>query len=498
MFFDQNPSIVLLLTLFLPAMGAFLLFFVQKDSVNIRYIALSVALINLLLSLSILLGKEILWSGPGLSWSLGEYGVSPLVPYINAVFGLRLDGLSLALVSLTNLLTVVAVLASWRIKQRIKEYHFWLLILITGVLGVFMSSDLLFFFLFWEIELVPMYLLISIWGSGNKEYSAMKFVLYTLLGSGFMLIGILAVRFAVGTFDIQGIIAAGAAGTLEPGFLSLDVIYLMFLIGFLIKLPAWPFHTWLPDAHTDAPTPVSILLAGILLKMGGYGLIRMNLAMFPNVSDKWAPWLAMLAGFSVIYGAILVFRQTDLKRVIAYSSISHMGLVLLGVASTNIIGVSGSALQMVAHGTITALLFLTVGLLYEESGTRHIPDLGGLMPSIPKIGSMIVFGGLASLGLPFLSGFAAEVTVFLGSFSVNPEATAVAMFGIVLTAGYILWTFERVLFREPKDRFNRVTDATKIDTTAMILLAIPIFLVGVYPSFILNIINSSIKPIIGG
>ena len=224
----------------------------------------------------------------------------------------------------------------------------------------------------------------------------------------------------------------------------------------------------------------------------------MNLSIFPDVSDEWAPWLALLAAFSVIYGAVLVFRQTDLKRVIAYSSISHMGLVLLGVASTSIIGVGGSALQMVAHGTITGLLFLTVGLIYEESGTRHIPDLGGLMSKMPIIGGMLIFGGLASLGLPFLSGFAAEVTVFLGSFTEHPEQTVVAMFGIVLTAGYILWTFERVLFKESKPRFRNVRDATKVDTFAMLLLAAPILLIGIYPSFILNIINSSIEPIIGG
>lgn len=498
MIYEQYVSTVLLATLFLPTIGALLVTLLKRDSESIRFIALSVTILNLLISLSILLGKDILWSGHGLSWSAGEYGINPIVPYVNAVFGLKLDGLSLPLVVLTNLLSVVAVLASWRIKERIKEYHFWLLILISGVLGVFMSSDLLFFFLFWEVELLPMYLLISIWGSGNKDYSAMKFVLFNLLGSGFMLIGILSLRFALGTFDIQEMIAVATSGRLDPGFLSVEVIYLMFLIGFLIKLPAWPFHTWLPDAHTDAPTPLSILLAGILLKMGGYGLIRMNLSIFPDVSDKWGPWLAFLAAFSVIYGAVLVFRQTDLKRVIAYSSISHMGLVLLGVASTSIIGVGGSALQMVAHGTITGLLFLTVGLIYEESGTRHIPDLGGLISSMPIIGGMLIFGGLASLGLPFLSGFVAEVTVFLGSFTENPEPTIVAMFGIVLTAGYILWTFERVLFKESKSRFSNVLDATKIDIFAMFLLAVPILLIGIYPSFILNIINSSIEPIIGG
>ena len=285
---------------------------------------------------------------------------------------------------------------------------------------------------------------------------------------------------------------------MAPGLLSLNSIFLLFLLAFAIKLPVWPLHTWLPDAHTDAPTAVSVLLAGVLLKMGGYGLIRINLGFFPDTAATWAPILAVFAVINIIYGASVVFRQNDLKRLIAYSSVSHMGLVLLGVASMGAVGVTGAALQMFAHGTITGLLFLVVGLVYDKAHTRWIPDLGGVAARMPLIATVTVVAGLASLGLPLLSGFAAELVVFLGTFGSYPVATAIAASGIVLTAGYILWTVERVFFGPLKPRFAGLTDASRIDGIAMALLIAPIIAVGVYPAFLIGIFEPAVIVILGG
>lgn len=454
--------------------------------------------LDLALALAVWIGQESARSAEGFAWRVGDYGTDPWIPGVNAVFSLGIDGLSLPLVLLTGLLGLTAVLASWHVKSRVREYHVWLLILLTGVQGVFIAKDLLLFFLFWEVELVPMYFLIAIWGTGNKEYSAMKFVLYTLFGSAFMLLGVLALRFSVGSFDMEAITLAGQQGLIKPAFLSLDMLSFFFLLAFAIKLPVWPLHTWLPDAHTDAPTAVSVLLAGVLLKMGGYGLIRINLGFFPDTMERWAPILAVFATINILYGAVIVFRQTDLKRLIAYSSVSHMGLVLLGVASLGVVGVSGAALQMFAHGTITGLLFLVVGLIYDHAHTRHIPDLGGIGARMPLIGAVFVLAGLASLGLPLLSGFAAELTVFLGTFSAHPIATGLAVVGVVLTAGYILWTVERILFGPEKPRFASLEDARPVDVVAMALLIVPIVVVGVYPALVVDVFRTVVAPLVGG
>ena len=429
---------------------------------------------------------------------LGRYGAGAWIPEVNAVYSLSVDGLSLPMVVLTGLLGLAAVFSSWHVVTRVREYHVWLLLLLTGVMGVFMARDLLLFFLFWEVELVPMYFLILVWGTGNKEHSAMKFVLYTLFGSAFMLVGVLVLRASTGTFDMEALALMGQGGGIAPRFLTLGLVFFLFLLAFAIKLPVWPLHTWLPDAHTDAPTAVSVLLAGVLLKMGGYGLIRINLGFFPETAKDWAPVLIVLAVVNVLYGAAVVFRQHDLKRLVAYSSISHMGIVLLGVASLGVVGVTGAAMQMFAHGTITGLLFLVVGLMYDRAHTRWIPDLGGLAANMPVVAAVTVVAGLASLGLPLMSGFAAEVVVFLGTFGAQPLATALAAFGIVLTAGYILWTVERVLFGPARPRFAGIGDASIVDGVAMALLIVPIVLVGMYPALLMDVFEPAVRLIVGG
>jgi NADH-quinone oxidoreductase subunit M len=405
---------------------------------------------------------------------------------------LGVDGLSTPMVLLTGLLSLASVLVSFNVTLRPKEYFIWLLVLETAVSGVFLSLDLIQFFLFWELELIPMYLLISIWGSGRKEYSAMKFLLYTIAGSALMLVGFLVLGLSAGTFDIAELTASPPSDAVVP----LAFIFWFIMAAFLVKLPVFPVHTWLPDAHTDAPTAVSVMLAGVLLKMGGYGILRIVLPILPEQAQDFRVLLAAIAGFSVLYGAFITLRQRDLKRLVAYSSVSHMGYVLLGVAAMGSVGLSGAALQMFTHGTITGLLFIMVGLIYDRAHTRQIAELSGLMHHMPLIGVVMVVAGLAALGLPGLSGFVAEMTVFLGTLDAHPAATIAAVFGVVLAAGYILWTMQRIFTGPPTERWAHLPDATEWwERTAMAGMLVSIFVVGIYPRVLTDVIESGIDPI---
>ncbi len=401
---------------------------------------------------------------------------------------LGVDGLSAPLVLLTGLLGMAAVFASWGIKHRVREYFVWLLVLQTAVMGVFTALDFLLFFLLWELELIPMFFLISIWGSGRKEYSAMKFLIYTFLGSAFMLVGILTLFFTTGTFDMTELPSEIAAAA---PIIPIGVIFTLLFIAFAVKLPIFPLHTWLPDAHTDAPTAVSVMLAGVLLKMGGYGMIRVSVTMFPDVISEAAQALVIFGVVNVLYGAVVTMRQTDLKRLIAFSSISHMGYVLIGISAVSgseaDTGLTGAAMQMFTHGTITGLMFLLVGLVYDKVHTRYIPDLGGLATRMPVLASAFLLAGLASLGLPGTSGFVSEILVFMGAFPAWSWATALSAFGIVITAGYILWMVQRTMFGPTKDRFGSVRDATVAEMVPIFVLVAAVIGVGVYPSIISDI-----------
>ena len=490
-------------TVFLPAVGALILLLLVKGNKNVRNFAVFIALADLVLSLVVFSffdrseGADRFQFVDKITW-IPDVG-------LNAHFFLAVDGLSAPLVALTGLLGMCAILASWHVGFRVKEYFVWLLVLQTAVMGVFTSMDLLLFFLFWELELVPMFMLISVWGSGRKEYSAMKFLIFTIFGSGFMLVGIVAVYLTpgVGTFDMVELSTKTTMLTSAGLLIPMSGLFWLFFAGFAIKLPTWPVHTWLPDAHTDAPTAASVMLAGVLLKMGGYGLLRINLGMFPSQADEFAWVLVVLGVVSVLYGAVITMRQTDLKRLIAYSSVSHMGLVLVGIGSVGIsegtlsvTGLNGAAMQLFTHGTVTGLLFLSVGLVYERTHTRHIPDLGGLAGRMPVVAVAMLIAGLASLGLPGLSGFVSELLVFLGAYQAYDWPTVLAVLGIVLAAGYILWMMQRTFFGVRRESFNDLPDASLVEALPLGLMLITIIGVGVYPSVLTDVFESGLNPMV--
>jgi NADH-quinone oxidoreductase subunit M len=484
---------VLSFLVFLPVAGAIAtLFLPRTQERHARVIATLVAAINLVAALVMYAGFET--ADPALQYVQRVTWIDSGDVGFDVQYFLGVDGLSATMMLLTAFLFVVATLVSWSIEMRPREYFAWLLGLETAVMGVFASQDLILFFLFWELELVPMFFLISIWGTGRKEYSAMKFVLYTLFGSALMLVGFLVLGFSQGTFDMVELAQADIASAA----ISLNAVFFLILAAFAIKLPVIPLHTWLPDAHTDAPTAVSVILAGILLKMGGYGLIRILVGILPDQFARFDIYLAGLAAASVIYGAILTMRQTDLKRLIAYSSVSHMGYVLLGVSALGQVGLTGASLQMFTHGTITALLFVMVGLVYDRTHTRQIEDLGGLAHIMPIAATVFVIAGLASLGLPTMSGFIAELLVFLGTIESFEAATIIAVIGILLSAGYILWTVQRVFFGPRPERWEHLTDTTNWwEQLAMASLVAVIIAVGIYPATIVDILQSGVERTMG-
>jgi NADH-quinone oxidoreductase subunit M len=420
------------------------------------------------------------------------------IPAINSFYHLGLDGISLPLFLLMTILGFLVVLISWKVHFRVREYFAWFLLLETSILGVFASLDFLLFFLFWEIEIIPMYFLISIWGTGRCHYSAIKYVIYTLFGSAFMLAGILCLYFITGSLDMLAIARNGFSELTT--FIPLTALFFLLIAGFAIKIPVFPLHTWLPDAHTDAPTGVSVVLAGALLKMGGYGIIRICFSIFPDIAQKYATLFIVLAVIGIVYGAAVTLKQTDLKRLIAYSSVSHMGYVLLGIFAFSQVSMVGASLQMFSHGIVTGLLFAVAGLVMHNSEERDLRKLGGLAKQTPVIAVVFCIAGLASLGLPLTSGFAAEFLVFLGSYSsiVVPGIkvfTLISVTGVVLSAGYILWMIQRVFFGPALDKFNQVKDAEKLEMVYLFVLVALILVVGIFPSILTDIIQGGTLPV---
>ncbi|HET8910202.1 MAG TPA: NADH-quinone oxidoreductase subunit M [Ktedonobacteraceae bacterium] len=428
---------------------------------------------------------------------------------------LGVDGLSLPMVILNAFLTMLAVIGAWN-RPRIREYLALLLLLEAGVMGVFMALDLLLFFLFWEVELAPMFLLIGIWGSETMKhgmpgriYSAWKFLLYTFFGSAFMLMGILILYFHNGgtTASMQTLASHAQllTGTFTFPWINLTVslpllVFLLIFLGFAVKIPMFPFHTWLPDAHTDASTEVSVILAGVLLKMGAYGLIRICFTLVPGGLHEFAPVMAVLAVINILYGAAICLVQTDMKKLIAYSSVSHMGIILLGVAAAASLGdpafrmaaLMGATVQMFSHGIITGMLFFSVGVIYDKAHTREIAVFGGVAKKMPMLATLFTFAGLASLGLPGLAGFVAEYMVFTGSFKNLSVVTGVSVFTMILTASYLLWMLKRVFYGPFNTRWSWLPDASLRETIPLFALAVVIVLVGIYPKFLIDLIAPSL------
>jgi NADH-quinone oxidoreductase subunit M len=498
-------SYIITITTFLPLLGAFALVLhgvfwksrgtsQEKLDGQYRWIALLVTCVTFIVSLAIVVLFDRSFAGPQLiqkvPW-IRNFGVS----YFVAV-----DGISIWLVILTTFLMPVSVLASWHITKRVREYMLFMLVLETGMLGVFVSLDMFLFYLFFEISLIPMYFLIGVWGGERRIYAAVKFVIYTVVGSLFMLVAIIALYFLNGatSFDMVEITNNVSNGVLTISHSTQFWLWLAFALAFFIKVPLWPLHTWLPDAHVEAPTAGSIILAGVLLKMGTYGLMRFNLPMFPEISRQMAPYVMTLAVIGIIYGALVAMVQPDMKKLVAYSSVSHLGFVVLGIFAFTDKSLQGALYQMLAHGISTGALFLCVGIIYERRHTRAIAEFGGIATPMPVYSTMFLIVALSSLGLPLLNGFIGEFLILVGTFSSTvPYAKTFAIVGatgVILSAVYLLWMLQRVLFGEPEKPENASLEEIDLrEKAALIPLVAMAVIMGVVPMFFLRATQPAIN-----
>ena len=480
---------LLSLIVILPLLGALLIAFLPRERLGaIRWAALGTSLVTWAVSILLLIAFD--HETPG--FQFGE--AADWVPAFGIQYKLGVDGISLALVVLTTSLTAISILASFGpIKERVKEYMISFLILEVGMVGVFLALDMFLFYIFWELVLIPMYLIIGIWGGANRIYATIKFVLYTLVGSLLMLVAILGMAYTyqtatgswVGAFDYLTLVGFGFDPTLQ--FFA----FAAFFLAFAIKVPMFPFHTWLPDAHVEAPTAGSVILAGVLLKLGAYGLLRFNVPLFPDAAVSWAPLIIILSLIAIVYGAIVALVQPDLKKLVAYSSVSHMGFVTLGIFVFNEQGLHGAVLQMIAHGIITGALFLLVGVIYERTHDRTIARMGGLAGVVPVYAAIFGFFVLASLALPGLAGFVGEFLVIVGSFEYYPIVAAVAALAMMLGAAYLLWMYQRVIFGDLSDFLkgigHHLTDMDRYEVATLAPLVVMTVGFGLFPGLLLEL-----------
>lgn len=480
---------ILSLITFLPVIGVF--FILSMDSRRgelIRITTLLVSIVVFVLSLPLYFNFD----PRGHEMQFVEK--LPWIPSFGIHYHVGIDGISLFLILLTTFITPIAVLASWHITKHLKEYMIAMLVLETGMIGVFISLDLFLFYVFWELMLIPMYLLIGIWGGPRRIYAAIKFFIYTMSGSVFMLLAIIALYFlnhrATGeyTFNLLEFYR------LELSFAVQFWLFLAFAFAFAIKVPMFPFHTWLPDAHVEAPTAGSVILAGVLLKMGTYGFVRFCLPLFPAASHVFIPVISWMAIVGIIYGALVSMVQDDLKKLVAYSSVSHLGFVMLGIFAFNIQGIEGGITQMINHGLSTGALFLVVGMLYERRHTRMIADFGGLTKRMPVFATLFLIVTLSSIGLPGLNGFVGEFLILLGVFKSRILYASIATSGIILAAVYMLWMFQRVMFHEIIHEENKtLKDINKREFAILLPLVLIIFWIGIYPNPFLRKMDASVN-----
>jgi len=513
---------ILSLITFLPIIGMIIILFIPKEQVKtVKVLTLVITAVQVVLAVLLLANynysaagvfdeksfqfiEKFRWNNfTGISW-LGTVKID---------YFLGIDGISTPMVLLTAIISFIATLSSWSIEKSIKGYFALFLLLDTGMMGVFVALDFFLFYIFWELMLLPMYFLIGIWGGPRKEYAAIKFFIYTLFGSIFILLVMIGLYFSttetladgtkVFTFNLLAMM--NPANSTQDGILSIlnpnnlrFIAYIALFAGFAIKIPMFPFHTWLPDAHVEAPTPISVILAGVLLKMGTYGILRLNYPIFPEITRDLMWWIGLFGMVNIIYGALVALAQKDFKKLIAYSSVSHMGYVLLGMASLSTTGINGAIFQMFNHGTITAMLFLIVGVIYDRSHTRGLNDFGGLAVQMPVYTGFVTVAFFAAIGLPSMSGFISEALVFVGSFGVETTRTLamISTLGILLGACYMLWTLQRIFFGPLNEKWSELPDLDKREYAMLIPLSVIIIFLGIYPSAMLDLMNTSVNSLV--
>ncbi len=495
-FFLQPLTI---LTLF-PLVGVLVLLFVKSESKNaLRWTALVTSLITFGISLWVLTIFKA--ANPDLQL-VAKYDWITVAGW-NIQYHLGVDGLSILLVLLTTFLTPISILSTWTaVEERVKDFMIFFTLLEVGMLGVFMAQDLFLFYIFWEFTLVPMYFLIGIWGGPRRLYAAVKFFLYTMAGSILMLLAILWLGIAGKTFSVPDLITQGGI----PAEIQLW-LFLAFTAAFAIKVPMWPLHSWLPDAHVEAPTAGSVILAGVLLKMGTYGFLRFNIPLFPEASIKAAPWIALFATIGIIYGAAVSYAQSDVKKLVAYSSVSHLGFVMLGMFALNAQGMEGAILQMINHGLSTGALFLLVGMIYEQTHTREIKVYGGLWKVTPVFGSIMLIVALSSMGLPGLNGFVGEFAILLGAFGSDaigsPLYAGISAAGVIMAAIYILYMFQKMflgpqgeIVDEVKKHGHALRDLNLREIVTIVPILVFIFWIGLYPAPFFNLMAPAVEKLV--
>lgn len=491
----------LTLVTFSPLIGVLILLFLKQDQKNLaRWVALITSLVTFAISVVVLVQFDA--QNPDLQMVIN-------LPWINVAdwsisYALGIDGISILLVMLTTFLTPLAILSTWTaVEDRVKDFMIFFLLLEVGMVGVFLALDLFLFYIFWEFTLVPMYFLIGIWGGARRMYAAVKFFLYTMAGSILMLLAILWLGIYQGTFYVPDLLISAPQ---IPANIQIW-LFLAFAAAFAIKVPVWPLHSWLPDAHVEAPTAGSVILAGILLKMGTYGFVRFNLGMFPSASVDLAPWIGVLFVIGILYGAMVSYAQKDVKKLVAYSSVSHLGFVMLGLFALNEQGIQGGILQMINHGLSTGALFLIVGMIYERRHTRELDQFGGLWKIMPVYGALTLIVVLSSMGLPGLNGFVGEFTILLGAWGAGAEGgsygsvwyAALSALGVILAAVYMLYMFQKMFLGPVKHEENRgLKDLNVREIAILALVLVFIFWIGLYPQPFFNLMAAAVEKLTAG